>query len=460
MKETKFFKSAFIYTIGSIFVQGLTFLTLPIFTKIMSPDDFGILASYNFWISIIIILIGLKLDGAVNNALVEYGEDKLDDFSSSTFSICILSFIIMMIITFLFQNILVKLFMIPVEILLLGCIQAFFSFFFTVLIAKYIASKKPWSYLFWAVLNASLNILLSMAFVLQLENDRYLGRVYAALITAIVVGVCCFIISARRSKKFWSKDYLRFGLALTLPLIFHSLSSIVLARSDQLMLLNLVSEYEAGVYSYASNFGHILSVVFNSCNQAFVPWYFIRLKVNDLKSIKEVTNQYMMIAIVLFLGFLCILPEMIKIMGTSEYYGALYSAPLIGLAFYFNYLYMFPVNYEFYHKKTNYISTGTVAAAIINIILNFILIPLFGGIGAALATMFSYMLLLLFHYLLSKYYIKGYELGIKPFIICSLIGIVALLLYYVLLPFIIIRWILAVLLGLSLLALFCIKFRV
>lgn len=460
MTEDKFFKSAIIYTVGSVFVQGLTFLTLPIFTKIMSPDDFGILASYNFWIAIMTIFIGIKLEGSLNNAVLEFGENKISGYSSSMILPAFVSFCLLLIITFVFQKFLVNLFMIPLIVLLIGCVQSLFTFFFTILITKYIAAKKPWKYLFWAILNASLNIVLSILFVSFLNQQKYLGRVYASVLTSLIVGIICCIILIKQGKEFINKKYLVFGLTLTIPLIFHSLSSIILARSDQIMLLNLVSEYDAGVYSYASNFGHILSVVFNSCNQALVPWYFIRLKSNDIASILNVTKQYMIIAIFLFIGFLCVLPEAVVVMGTVEYRDAIYSAPIIGLAFYFNYLYMFPVNFEFYHKKTNYISLGTVCAAVLNIILNFILIPKLGSIGAALATMLSYLILLVFHYIISKYYIKGYELSWHYFFVCSLLGFICLVIYYLLIPFQILRWIIAIIVGVSLCALFYLKSKI
>ena len=89
------------------------------------------------------------------------------------------------------------------------------------------------------------------------------------------------------------------------------------------------------------------------------------------------------------------------------------------------FLYSFPVNYEFYHKKSIHIAIGTSVAAVINCILNYILIPKMGMAGAAVATLISYVMLWIFHHLVSKYFIgEHYHYTIKEFLpgLCVMIN--------------------------------------
>ena len=84
-------------------------------------------------------------------------------------------------------------------------------------------------------------------------------------------------------------------------------------------------------------------------------------------------------------------------MGSTDYWIGKYFLPWIIFGCYFIFLYSFPVNYEFYVKKTNYIALGTSLSAVINLVLNYIFIPTYGSFGAALTTLASYFFLFVFH---------------------------------------------------------------
>ncbi|MEG2716128.1 MAG: polysaccharide biosynthesis C-terminal domain-containing protein, partial [Eubacterium sp.] len=90
-------------------------------------------------------------------------------------------------------------------------------------------------------------------------------------------------------------------------------------------------------------------------------------------------------------------PEVMKILGPEQYWvaGRLISIVILGIYFYF--LSVFFTNYELYRENTKWIAIGTIAAAIVNISLNMFLIPIWGGVGAAIATFVSYFALFIFH---------------------------------------------------------------
>ena len=71
--------------------------------------------------------------------------------------------------------------------------------------------------------------------------------------------------------------------------------------------------------------------------------------------------------------------------------------PILIVGYYLVFCYSFPVNYEFYLRRTKSIAIGTLSAAVLNIILNLALIPVLGLIGASLATLIAYGMLFLFH---------------------------------------------------------------
>ena len=89
-------------------------------------------------------------------------------------------------------------------------------------------------------------------------------------------------------------------------------------------------------------------------------------------------------------------------MGSADYQTGKYFLPWIIFGCYFIFLYSFPVNYEFYVKKTNYIALGTSFSAVINLVLNYIFIPKYGSFGAALTTLASYFFLFVFHEIITR----------------------------------------------------------
>ena len=76
--------------------------------------------------------------------------------------------------------------------------------------------------------------------------------------------------------------------------------------------------------------------------------------------------------------------------------------------------------YETYKKKTAYIAIGTVGAAGLNIALNIALIPCFGGMGATIATVLSYLVLFIYHYIIVRYAVKGFELSFRQLLLPGL----------------------------------------
>ena len=147
--------------------------------------------------------------------------------------------------------------------------------------------------------------------------------------------------------------------------------------------------------------------------------------------------------------FLFLSPEFVRLFADKNYWGGINLIPLIVLSIFFTFLYSFGVNFELYLRKTKWIAIGTTAAAVVNIVLNALLIPKYELCGAAIATLISYVLLFVFHQLCARkmqdelQYPYGILFFIKP------IGIIlmAVILFYIVQNLLIIRWGIAAIVG-------------
>ena len=204
--------------------------------------------------------------------------------------------------------------------------------------------------------------------------------------------------------------------------------------------MKLKSSGDAGVYSFSGNFGHVIYVLYTACNLAFIPWYYKKKAAGRDDTVTELIKQYIGIFAFIFLSFLCLIPEVIDLLGTEAYGKAKYYVPGVSLGFFFNFLYNFPTNYLFYKKRTNLIAVTTCTTFFLNFIGNYFLIKHFGIKGAMLTAALTPLSYLIINYVFAKYVVKDYEIPGRFFVIPAIIMFGMTILYYCLLPYIIVRY--------------------
>lgn len=89
---------------GKFALQGVYFITTPIFTRILIPSEYGYISLYNSWLSIFSLIIGLQTYGSIGNARIKFGEENINRYTSSIMSISVLSFVIILTIDFLLED--------------------------------------------------------------------------------------------------------------------------------------------------------------------------------------------------------------------------------------------------------------------------------------------------------------------------------------------------------------------
>ena len=248
-------------------------------------------------------------------------------------------------------------------------------------------------------------------------------------------------LSLKKEKTLYHAKWWRYCIVISLPFVFSGLANLILGQSDRLMLQALSTPFETGVYSYVYNFGMVSMGVWTAFNYAWSVWYFDKTHANQKDQIVHLYKKYGMFVTLLSVAFVLVSPDIVRILGGAEYQSGIYMIPLIAAGCFFFFLYTFPVAYESYKQKTVYIAIGTVTAAALNIGLNFYFVPKWGGMGAAASTLISYVMLFVFHYVIAKYVLKGFELSFIHLLVPALIITSALAGTYLLVDFWPARWI-------------------
>lgn len=391
-------KNGAYYTLGTFILQGINFLTLPLYTRILTTRDFGITSLYTAWQSVVVIFLCLQTFSTIQNAKVTYEDEEYREYNSNIVVLSFISFFIFAVIIMGFSKQFSKLSGLSVNLIFLMLLHSFFTlgvtFKNTILRFDGKAEKQLFISMFYTIFNVGL----SLFFITSVPSiEKATGKILGAVVPSIILGGYFYLEIILKTKPTFKKEHFIFCLTLGLPLILHNLSHIVLTSSDRMMIEKFIGLEETGIYGFTYTIGTILSTAAGAFGSAWVPWYFERLKREKYDEIKVYSKNYLDFFTLVTVGFIFISPEIVKFMGSTDYWIGKYFLPWIIFGCYFIFLYSFPVNYEFYVKKTNYIALGTSLSAVINLVLNYIFIPTYGSFGAALTTLASYFFLFVFH---------------------------------------------------------------
>lgn len=444
VKNSKLVQASFWYTIGNVFIKGINFITIPLYTNLMSVDEYGQINNFLSISAIVGIFVGLSLQGSINNANFDY-KDKMHEYMSSVLFLSTLSFIGFFLlgnVLYLFNTSYLS---ITHEVFVFLIIQAYSVFLVNYLGAYFTINVQYFRFLILSFLNVISNVGFSILFMVTFFNDdRYIGRVVGGTVGVTVLAIAIYILIMTKGKKLINKKYWKYGLAISLPLIPHTLSQNILSTFDRTMINNMIGNYEAGIYSYILNLGIVLSVLWASTNSAWVPWFYNELKHENYDKIKKTANIYAMFFAAVTIIVMVLMIDVAKLLAPAAYQIGIPLVIPVLLGFYFQFLYSLPVNTEFYLKKTNYIALGTIMSAGIKILLNYIFIPLLGFESAAFTTVISYFFLFAFHYILSNKLLGRTLFDTKVLLLITAAVCLISLFLYVVIDFILLRYLVLV----------------
>ncbi len=436
--------------ISTFILQGIAFLSTPIFTRMLGTSQYGQYAVFNSWVMITTCFMGLSMHSSIGTGLYHFSKDYLSFRNSillfSTI-ICVLEFIIITIS----GVILSRYTSIGVWYAILVAILSFSHYIVNFAQVSFIYEKKAWNNFLLSVAIAVLTTGLSIFLVWNMDElSRYLGRVYGVVIPYCIISVLMWIYLFRSNPASLEKKYCKYAFLVGFPIIFHSLSQNILSQSDRVMMQFMnISNSEIGIYSLFCTLTSVLTVILNALNNTWCPFYYDDLNRADWSVIRKKSKNYIELFSILTFGFLMLSPEVLYIMADKSYGSGMDIIPVLSYSVYFTFMYQFPVNYEFFKKETRIIAFGTVAAGVLNIILNLILIPLNGMFGAGLATCLSYMALFIAHFYIVTHLeeLSGYHLEITIFLPGIVFVFVGVCLFYIFGSYWIVRWSIGIVLG-------------
>ncbi|BAI79873.1 polysaccharide biosynthesis protein [Deferribacter desulfuricans SSM1] len=397
--NSSLFKASGIYTIVSIINAVIPFFLLPVLTRYLSPEDYGIVAMFSLIVSIIGVFTGLSVHGAINRVYFEK-DINFKEYVANCIFILFGSSVLTFLIVFFIRDFISNISGVPENWILIAVYVSFFQFLILSNLVIYQVRMKAKEYSFIQIGRSLLNVILTI-FLVVIIGLKWEGRLSAQILATFIFGIFSFII-LHKSWTEWkiNKYYIKHALKFGVPLIPHTIGGMLIVATDRFVIMNTLGLKEAGIYTVGLQIGMIIQLFTDAFNKAYVPWLFEKLNQNDYKAkIKIVKFTYFyFVAIILFalvVGLLA--PFLIKILVGKSFYESSSVVLWIALGGAFKGMYYMVTNYIFYSYKTYILTWITLFCGLINIPITFSLTKNFGIIGAGM----SYSLVLFLFFILT-----------------------------------------------------------
>lgn len=407
-------KASVWFLVCSFFQRGMALITTPIFTRLMSTDEYGNFNVFNSWMSIISIIVTLNLFGGVyQRGLVKYESERgvfISSIQGLTFVLCS----VWTVIYFVFRTFWNSLFSLTTVQMLAMLVLIWTNVVFNLWAGEQRVELKYRTLVIVTLVITIVQPLISILFVVY-ADDKVTARILGLVVAQLVGYSWMFFVHLLKGKKPFSSKFWKHALLFNIPLLPHYISQTILNSSDRIMIQRMVDDSSAGIYSLAYALAQIM-ILFNvALADVLTPWIYTKIRDNKAKEISRIAYATLMIVALVNVLLIAFAPEAVKLFAPPEYYDAIWCIPPIAMSVFFLYCYDLFAKFEFYYEKTRLIAVATFIGAAVNIISNYFFIKIFGYIAAAYTTLFCYILYALFHFFAMKYVCNKYLYGECPY---------------------------------------------
>ena len=407
--------------------KGVSTITTPIFTRLLTPAEYGQVTVFNSWYGVVSVFVTLNLSsGIYMQGLVKHDKER-DTYSSALQGLTLASVCVWVLVYALARDFWNKLFSmttIQTILMLVMCwTSAAFGFWAAEQRVVYKYKKLAFVTLAVTVSGPIMSILL-----MYFSADKVTAKIAGPVLVEIVGYGGCFIAQFKRGKKLYVCKFWKHAVILAIPLIPHYLSQTVLSSADRIMIEKYVGKAQAGVYGLAYSVSQVMTVFQGALMQAISPWIYTKIKERHLREIADIS--YPSLVGVAFINILLIAcaPEVVALFAPKSYYSAIWIIPPVAMSTFFGFAYDLFAKFQFYFEKTGWIMVASAAAAVLNVILNAVFIQLYGYYAAGYTTLICYVVYTCGHYFFMKKLCRFYFDGEKVFSSKPLIIITAVFL--------------------------------
>ena len=420
-------KNTIIITIGKVCTQLITFLLLPVYTALLSTEEFGIVDLLNTLVSLCLPIVTFQIEQAVFRKLIDSrnnNEEIKSTITTTFFTILIQSGIYLTIFCIIapFIHNDYKFF------LATNVIACVFSSVMLQIVRGLGDNKK---YAIGSFITASITVLLNVVFIVGFKWGAY-GMLSATLIGNLVCTI--YIVLAKRIYKYINiKQYNRLLLKkmwkYSFPLIPNAISWWIFNSSDRIIVSSILGVAQTGILSASYKFSSVYITIYNIFNMTWTESAALHIDDKDNSEFfSNIINTTLKLFTAICFGIIAVMPFIFPIMINKKFGDSYNHIPILMISSLFNVIVGLISVIYIAKKDTKAVAKTSIIAAIINFIVNIGLINFIGLYAASISTLIAYLTMVVYRLYDVKKYIK-LKLD-KKFILSAIIMIPILLISY------------------------------
>lgn len=415
-------KNTAIVSIGKICTQLITFLLLPVYTAVLSNEEYGVVDLLNTLTSLLLPIVTLQIEQGIFRYLIDCRENNEKQIKLIT---TIIRFMIIQSIVCIVIFLCVSPF-IHNEYKYFLMANLLMGIFSSLLLQICRGLGDNATYAIGSFITGAFTVVLNVIFIVAFRWGAY-GMLGATAISNFICSVYIFLkrkIYKYIKPKQFDKKILKEIIKYSVPLIPNMISWWIVSASDRTIISAVIGIAQNGIYSAANKFSGVFTTLYSVFNLTWTESAAININSEDRDEFFSKILDF----VIRFFGSLClgtiaIMPFVFNILINEKFAKAYYQIPILILGSVFNILVSFLGSIYVAKKLTKEIAKTSVIAAIINIFVNIVLIKSIGLYAASISTVIAYALMFIYRWIDVKKYVKFNVNKILMFALTIMYGI-------------------------------------
>jgi O-antigen/teichoic acid export membrane protein len=402
----------------------MSLFLVPLYTRVLSPSDYGSLDLLMVFAGIVNLTIALEVSQGVARF---YSEEKILErkilYASSAFWFTFFVYLIFAIITFFYSNSLSYQILGKKDlsnVFEIGVVYISINGIFYLIQNQFRWELKSKEYAIVSLVTSIVTAVVSIWLAYYLKYG--LAGLLLGMLSGSLVATILGIIWLRNSFQFrFELTYLKNMLIFSSPLVLSGIAVWLSQYIDRIMIKHYLSIEQVGLFGVGYRIASIVGLVMIGFQGALTPLIYNNYTKDDTPAqIAKIFRLFTAASLTFFLMLTLFSIDILKIFTTLNYYNAKSVVIFLVPSLLFANMYIFAPGIGI-SKKSHYFIWINIIGATINFLLNIFLIPLFGIMGASIATLIGYMSVFMMHMSISqKFYFVPHKW--KPIIYCSIIS--------------------------------------
>lgn len=398
-------KNTAIVSIGKICTQLITFFLLPVYTAVLSNEEYGVVDLLNTLTSLLLPIVTLQIEQGIFRYLIDCRENNEKQIKLIT---TIIRFMIIQSIACIVIFLCVSPF-IHNEYKYFLMANLLMGIFSSLLLQICRGLGDNATYAIGSFITGAFTVVLNVIFIVAFRWGAY-GMLGATAISNFICAVYIFLkrkIYKYIKPKQFDKKILKEIIKYSVPLIPNMISWWIVSASDRTIISAVIGIAQNGIYSAANKFSGVFTTLYSVFNLTWTESASININSEDRDEFFSKILDF----VIRFFGCLClgtiaVMPFAFNILINEKFAEAYYQIPILILGSVFNILVSFVGSIYVAKKLTKEIAKTSIISAVINIFVNIVLIKSIGLYAASISTVIAYALMFIYRWIDVKKYVK------------------------------------------------------